>query len=157
MTIVLVILLFDYRSGIITALMVATNFGEFVYVNPNLEIGDFGGVGTIYFMDIFWLALIVVIFLKKNKLILMNYKFSILLLAVLMIISLIIPFIINSFSIKDTISVIRPLGNFLLLPYFIVTIVDITEFNFFEKVLTIMIFLFLGVQVYEYIFQKRIP
>lgn len=157
MTIVLVMLLFDYRSGIITVLMVATNFGEFVYVNPNLEIGDFGGVGTIYFMDIFWLALIIVIFLKKNKLVLMNYKFSILLLAVLMLISLIIPFIINSFSIKDTISVIRPLGNFLLLPYFIVTIVDMTEFNFFEKVLTVMVFLFLGVQVYEYIFQKRVP
>ncbi|MEZ4689416.1 MAG: O-antigen ligase family protein [Ignavibacteria bacterium] len=157
MTVALVILLFDYRSGIVTVLMVMTNFGEIVYVNPNLEIGDFGGVGTIYFMDIFWLAVIIVIFLKKDKLVLMNYKFSVLLFAVLIMISLIIPFIINSFSIKDTISVIRPLGNFLLLPYFVVTIIDMTEFNFFEKVITVMVFVFLGVQIYEYIMQKRIP
>ena len=56
----LVILLFDYRSGIITSLMVITNFGEFVYVNPNLLVGYFGGIGTIYFMDLFWMALIIV-------------------------------------------------------------------------------------------------
>ncbi|HMQ68399.1 MAG TPA: O-antigen ligase family protein [Ignavibacteria bacterium] len=157
MTVALVILLFDYRSGIVTVLMVMTNFGEIIYVNPNLEIGDFGGVGTIYFMDIFWLAVIIVIFLKKDKLALMNYKFSVLLFGILILISLIIPFIINSYSIKDIISVIRPLGNFLLLPYFVVTIIDITEFNFFEKVITVMVFTFLFVQIYEYIMQKRIP
>ena len=63
--IALVILLYDYRSGIITSLLVMTNFGEFIYVNPNLEMGDFGGIGTIYFMDLFWLAMILVIIMKK--------------------------------------------------------------------------------------------
>ncbi len=151
----IVILLYDYRSGIITALMVITNFGEFVYVNPNLEIGDFGGVGTIYFMDLFWIALAVVIFLKKDKLVFLNYKISFLILLSLFIISLIIPYLISSSSIKDTISVIRPIGNFLFLPYFVITVTDIKSFNFLEKVITSLIFI--AVQVFEYSTQKRIP
>ncbi|HMS32681.1 MAG TPA: O-antigen ligase family protein [Ignavibacteria bacterium] len=153
----LVILLYDYRSGIITSLMVITNFGEFVYVNPNLEIGDFGGVGTIYFMDLFWIALAVVVFLKKDKLVLLNYKISFLILLSLFIISLIIPYLISSSSIKDTISVIRPIGNFLFLPYFVITVTDIKSFNFLEKVITSLIFIFIAVQVFEYSTQKRIP
>ncbi len=153
----LVILLYDYRSGIITALMVITNFGEFVYVNPNLEIGDFGGVGTIYFMDLFWIALAVVIFLKKDKLVFLNYKISFLILLSLFIISLIIPYLISSSSIKDTISVIRPIGNFLFLPYFVITVTDIKSFNFLEKVITSLVFIFIAVQVFEYSTQKRIP
>ena len=72
----LVLILYDHRSGIIASLLVITNFGEFVYVNPNLEIGDFGGIGTIYFMDLFWIAMIFVILLKKNNMYLFNYKFS---------------------------------------------------------------------------------
>ena len=153
----LVLLLYDYRSGIITSLMVITNFGEFVYVNPNLEIGDFGGVGTIYFMDLFWIALLVVIFLKKDKLFLLNYKISIVILLSLFLISLIIPYLISSSSIKDTISVIRPIGNFLFLPYFVITITDIKSFNFLEKVITSLVFIFIVVQVFEYSTQKRIP
>lgn len=153
----IVILLYDYRSGIITALMVITNFGEFVYVNPNLEIGDFGGVGTIYFMDLFWIALAVVIFLKKDKLVFLNYKISFLILLSLFIISLIIPYLISSSSIKDTISVIRPIGNFLFLPYFVITVTDIKSFNFLEKVITSLVFIFIAVQVFEYSTQKRIP
>lgn len=155
--ITLVILLYDYRSGIITVLMVITNFGEFIYVNPNLEIGDFGGVGTIYFMDLFWIALAVVVFLKKDKLALLNYKISFLILLSLFIISLIIPYLISSSSIKDTISVIRPIGNFLFLPYFVITITDIKSFNFLEKVITSLVFIFIAVQVFEYSTQKRIP
>lgn len=153
----LVILLYDYRSGIITSLMVITNFGEFVYVNPNLEIGDFGGVGTIYFMDLFWIALAIVVFLKKDKLVLLNYKISFLILLSLFIISLIIPYLISSSSIKDTISVIRPIGNFLFLPYFVITVTDIKSFNFLEKVITSLVFIFIAVQVFEYSTQKRIP
>ena len=153
----LVLLLYDYRSGIITSLMVITNFGEFVYVNPNLEIGDFGGVGTIYFMDLFWIALLVIIFLKKDKLFLLNYKISIVILLSLFLISLIIPYLISSSSIKDTISVIRPIGNFLFLPYFVITITDIKSFNFLEKVITSLVFIFIVVQVFEYSTQKRIP
>jgi hypothetical protein len=153
----LVILLYDYRTGIITSLMVITNFGEFVYVNPNFEIGDFGGVGTIYFMDLFWIALAIIVFLKKDKLSLLNYKISFLILLSLFFISLIIPYLISSSSIKDTISVIRPLGNFLFLPYFVITITDIKSFNFFEKIITSLVFIFITVQVFEYSTQKRIP
>jgi len=153
----LVILLYDYRSGIIASLMVITNFGEFVYVNPNLEIGDFGGVGTIYFMDLFWIALLIIIFLKKDKLNLLNYKISFIILISLFIISLIIPYLISSSSIKDTISVIRPIGNFLFLPYFVISITDIKSFNFLEKVITSLVFIFIIVQVFEYSTQKRIP
>lgn len=153
----LVMLLYDYRSGIITTLMVITNFGEFIYVNPNLELGDFGGIGTINFTDLFWFSLIIVIFIKKDRLKFLNYKFSFFILFVLIIISLIIPFIINSFSIKDTISIIRPLCNLILLPYFIVTVTNIKELNYLEKVLTSMFIFFLGIQIYEYIMQKRIP
>lgn len=155
--IALVLLLYDYRSGIITSLMVFTNFGEFVYVNPNLEIGDFGGLGTIFFMDFFWLAMIIVIFLKGHNLYLLNYKLSFVLLIALCITSLIIPFLISSFSIKDTISVIRPLGNFLFLPYLVLTVTDIKKFNFLEKSITVLVFIFMIVQVYEYITQSRIP
>ena len=153
----LVILLYDYRSGIIASLMVITNFGEFVYVNPNLEIGDFGGVGTIYFMDLFWIALLIIIFLKKDKLYLLNHKISFVILISLFIISLIIPYLISSSSIKDTISVIRPIGNFLFLPYFVISITDIKSFNFLEKVITSLVFIFIIVQVFEYSTQKRIP
>jgi len=153
----LVILLYDYRSGIIVSLMVITNFGEFVYVNPNLEIGDFGGIGTIYFMDLFWIALLIIIFLKKDKLYLLNYKISFVILISLFIISLIIPYLISSSSIKDTISVIRPIGNFLFLPYFVISITDIKSFNFLEKVITSLVFIFIIVQVFEYSTQKRIP
>ena len=153
----LVILLYDYRSGIIASLMVITNFGEFVYVNPNLEIGDFGGIGTIYFMDLFWIALLIIIFLKKDKLYLLNYKISFVILISLFIISLIIPYLISSSSIKDTISVIRPIGNFLFLPYFVISITDIKSFNFLEKVITSLVFIFIIVQVFEYSTQKRIP
>ncbi len=153
----LVLLLYDYRSGIFTCLMVITNFGEFVYVNPNLEIGDFGGVGTIYFMDLFWIALLVVIFLKKDNLFLLNYKISFVILLSLFLISMIIPYLISSSSIKDTFSVIRPFGNFLFLPYFVITITDIKSFNFLEKVITSLVFIFIVVQVFEYSTQKRIP
>ncbi|MEO6694374.1 MAG: hypothetical protein ABIY50_11760 [Ignavibacteria bacterium] len=155
--IALVLLLYDYRSGIIVTLMVVTNFGEFIYVNPNLEIGDFGGIGTIYFMDLFWLAMIIIIFMKRHSLYLLNYKLSFLVLLVIFITSLLIPLIISSFSVKDTISVIRPLGNFLLLPYLVLTITDMKALNFLEKTITTMIFIFIGVQVFEYITQKRIP
>jgi len=137
--------------------MVITNFGEFVYVNPNLEIGDFGGIGTIYFMDLFWIALLIIIFLKKDKLYLLNYKISFVILISLFIISLIIPYLISSSSIKDTISVIRPIGNFLFLPYFVISITDIKSFNFLEKVITSLVFIFIIVQVFEYSTQKRIP
>ncbi|HMS64862.1 MAG TPA: O-antigen ligase family protein [Ignavibacteria bacterium] len=153
----LVLILYDYRSGIITSLLVITNFGEFVYVNPNLEIGDFGGVGTIYFMDLFWIAMILVILLKKNNLYLFNYKFSFIVFFCLFITSLIIPFLISSFSVKDTISVIRPLGNFLFIPYLIINITNLNEFNFLEKVITVFIFIFIIIQVGEYVAQKRIP
>jgi len=137
--------------------MIITNFGEFIYVNPNLQIGDFGGVGTIYFTDLFWVAIIIVLIIKKNKFYLLNYKISFIVLFALIGTSLIIPFLISSFSIKDTISVIRPFGNFLFLPYLVLTITDLKEFNFFEKVITSMIFIFIIVQVFEYITQKRIP
>ncbi len=153
----LVILLYDYRSGIITSLMVITNFGEFIYVNPNLELGDFGGVGTIFFMDLFWIAMMIVIFLKKDKLYFLNYKISFILLFSLFIIALIIPFLISSFAIKDSISVIRPLGNFLFLPYFVVTITNIKTLNFFEKTIVVAATIFICIQCYEYLFQKRIP
>jgi hypothetical protein len=153
----LVILLFDYRSGIITSLMVITNFGEFVYVNPNLQVGDFGGIGTIYFMDLFWMALIIVLILKKDRFKLINYKITFLIFISLFVISLIIPFLISSSSIKDTISVIRPFGNLLFLPYLVVSITDIKSFNFLEKTILSMVFIFIIFQVYEYISQKRIP
>lgn len=153
----LILLLYNYKTGVITCLLVITNFGEFVYLNPNLEIGDFGGIGTIYFMDLFWIALSVVIILKRDKLYLLNYKLSLLLLLLLMIVSTIIPFIISSFSIKDFISVIRPIGNFLFLPYFVITITDMKKLNFFEKVITAMVFIFIIVQVYEFLMQQRIP
>ncbi|MBK9228777.1 MAG: hypothetical protein IPL67_17405 [Ignavibacteria bacterium] len=154
---ILVLLLYDYRSGIITSLMVITNFGEFVYVNPNLEIGDFGGIGTIYFMDLFWIALLISIFIRRDRFQLLNYKASIVFLISLFVVALIIPFLISSFSAKDMISVIRPLGNFLFLPYLVFTITGIKELNFFEKVITTMVFAFLAIQVYEYVLQKRIP
>ncbi|MBK6506705.1 MAG: hypothetical protein IPG02_13805 [Ignavibacteria bacterium] len=154
---ILVLLLYDYRSGIITSLMVITNFGEFVYVNPNLEIGDFGGIGTIYFMDLFWIALLISIFIRRDRFQLLNYKASIVFLVSLFVVALIIPFLISSFSAKDMISVIRPLGNFLFLPYLVFTITGIKELNFFEKVITTMVFAFLAIQVYEYVLQKRIP
>lgn len=155
--IVLVLLLYDYRSGVILSLLVMTNFGEFIYVNPNLEMGDFGGIGTIYFMDLFWIAMIIVLILKKNKASLFNYKVSFLIFICLFIISSIIPFLISSFSIKDAISVIRPFGNFLFIPYLIFIINDIKEFNFLEKIITIFIFAFIVIQIGEYVFQKRIP
>lgn len=155
--VLIVILLYDYRSGIITCLMAVTNFGEFIYVNPNLEIGDFGGVGTIYFMDLFWIALAVTIFIKRDKLKLLNYKASFILLASLFAVSIVMPFLISSFAAKDMISVIRPLGNFLFLPYFVVTITGMKELNFFEKVITSLVFFFLVIQVYEYLVQKRVP
>ncbi|MDZ4712968.1 MAG: O-antigen ligase family protein [bacterium] len=153
----LVLLLYDYRSGIITCLIAVTNCGEFVYLNPNLEIGDFGGVGTIFFMDLFWVALGIIIMLKRHKLYLLNFKLSLLVLAVLFIISTVIPLLINSFSIKDYISVIRPLGNFLFLPYLVITITDMKALNFLEKSITFMLFFFIIVQVYEYVMQSRIP
>jgi len=153
----LVLILYDYRSGIIASLMVITNFGEFVYVNPNLEIGDFGGIGTIYFMDLFWIAMIITIFLKKNNFHLLNYQISFILFVILFIISVIVPFLISSFSIKDMISVIRPFGNFLFLPYLVLTVTDMKEFNFLEKTITTLIFIFITVQVAEYVTQKRIP
>ncbi len=154
---ILVLLLYDYRSGIITSLMVVTNFGEFVYVNPNLEIGDFGGIGTVYFMDLFWIALMITIFLRRERLQYLNYKASIIFLIALCLIAIIIPFLISSFSAKDMISVIRPLGNFLFLPYLVVTITGMKELNFFEKAITSLVFIFLAVQVYEYLMQKRVP
>jgi hypothetical protein len=55
------------------------------------------------------------------------------------------------------ISVTRPLGNFLFLPYLVVTVTDMKSFNFLEKVITSMIFIFIVLQVYEYTTQKRIP
>ncbi|MBK7253663.1 MAG: hypothetical protein IPI04_07020 [Ignavibacteria bacterium] len=155
--IALVLILYDYRSGIIASLMVITNFGEFVYVNPNLEIGDFGGIGTIYFMDLFWIAMLITIFLKKNNFHLLNYQISFILFVILFIISVIVPFLISSFSIKDMISVIRPFGNFLFLPYLVLTVTDMKEFNFLEKTITSLIFIFITVQVAEYVTQKRIP
>lgn len=155
--IALVLILYDYRSGIIASLMVITNFGEFVYVNPNLEIGDFGGIGTIYFMDLFWIAMLITIFLKKNNFHLLNYQISFILFVILFIISVIVPFLISSFSIKDMISVIRPFGNFLFLPYLVLTVTDMKEFNFLEKTITTLIFIFITVQVAEYVTQKRIP
>lgn len=153
----LILLLYDYRTGIISALLVLTNFGEFVYVNPNLEIGDFGGIGTIFFTDLFWIAMLMVILLKHDKLSVFNYKLSFLILILLCLISIIIPFLISSFSIRDSISVIRPLGNFLILPYFVISITDLKSLNYFEKVITSMIFFFIGIQIYEYLMQKRIP
>jgi hypothetical protein len=155
--VILVLLLYDYRSGIITSLMVITNFGEFVYVNPNLDIGDFGGIGTIYFMDLFWIALLISIFIRRDRFHLLNYKASLVFLISLFIVALIIPFLISSFSAKDMISVIRPLGNFLFLPYLVFTITGMKELNFFEKVVTTMVFAFLAIQVYEYVLQKRVP
>lgn len=155
--IALVLLLYDYRSGIITSLLVITNFGEFIYVNPNLEMGDFGGIGTIYFMDLFWIAMIIVIILKKNRAYLFKYKTSFIIFICLFVISSIIPFLISSFSIKDAISVIRPFGNFLFIPYLIFNITDLKEFNFLEKIITIFIFVFIVIQIGEYITQKRIP
>ena len=152
----LVLILYDYRSGIIASLMFITNFGEFVYVNPNLEIGDFGGIGTIYFMDLFWIAMIITIFLKKNNFHLLNYQISFILFVILFIISVIVPFLISSFSIKDMISVIRPFGNFLFLPYLVLTVTDMKEFNFLEKTITTLIFIFITVQVAEYVTQKRL-
>lgn len=154
---ILVLLLYDYRSGIITSLMVITNFGEFVYVNPNLEIGDFGGIGTIYFMDLFWIALLISIFIRRDRFQLLNYKASLVFLISLFVVALIIPFLISSFSAKDMISVIRPLGNFLFLPYLVFTITGMKELNFFEKAITTLVFAFLAIQVYEYVMQKRIP
>ncbi len=154
---VLVLLLYDYRTGIIASLMAVTNFGEFIYVNPNLEIGDFGGIGTIYFMDLFAIALIVVIMLKRDKLYLLRYRTSILIFLCLFFVAIAIPFLISSFSAKDMISVIRPFGNLLFLPYFVVTITDLKELNFFEKVITTLVFTFLVIQVYEYVMQKRVP
>lgn len=155
--VILVLLLYDYRSGIITSLMVITNFGEFVYVNPNLDIGDFGGIGTIYFMDLFWIALLISIFTRRDRFHLLNYKASLVFLFSLFIVALIIPFLISSFSAKDMISVIRPLGNFLFLPYLVFTITGMKELNFFEKVVTTMVFVFLAIQVYEYVVQRRVP
>lgn len=154
---ILVLLLYNYKTGIITTIMVITNFGEFIYVNPNLEVGDLGGIGNIYFTDLFAIALIIVIFLKRDKLSSLNYKVSFLVLFLLFIISLIIPFLISAYSIKDTISVIRPLANFLILPYFVVTIIDLNSFNFFEKIIIYMSVIFLGAQIYEFISQERIP
>lgn len=153
----LVLLLNDYRSGIITVLMVITNFGEFIYVNPNLEIGDFGGVGKIFFMDLFWFAMVISILIKNKDLYLLNYKISLAVLFSLCLISFIIPFLISSFTIKDAISVIRPLGNFLLLPYLVLLIKKPEALNFFEKVIMFMIFFFIIIQVYEYVMQKRVP
>lgn len=155
--VILVLLLNDYRSGIITALMVITNFGEFIYVNPNLEVGDFGGVGKIFFMDLFWLSVIIVIFLKSRDMYLLNYKLSLSILFVICLISTVIPFLISSFTIKDAISVIRPLGNFLLLPYFVLLLKNSEAMNYFEKVIIFLVFFFIIVQVYEYIMQKRVP
>jgi O-Antigen ligase len=155
--ITLVLLLYNYRTGIITCLLVITNCGEFVYLNPNLEIGDFGGLGTIFFMDLFWIAVVIVLLLKADKLYLVNYRLSFLILMFLCLVALIIPFLISSFAIKDTISVIRPLGNFLFLPYFVITITDIKSLNFFEKTIVIAASVFVCIQCYEYIFQKRIP
>ena len=138
-------------------MLIITNFGEFVYVNPNLDVGDFGGLGTIYFMDLFYISMIVVVFIKRNKLFMFNYKLSLLILFSLCLISIVIPFLISSFSLKDMISVSRPLGNFLFLPYLVVTVIDMKSFNFLEKVITSMIFIFIVFQVYEYTTQKRIP
>ncbi|HAY33390.1 MAG TPA: O-antigen ligase family protein [Ignavibacteria bacterium] len=154
---VLVLLLYNYKTGIILSLMVITNFGEFIYVNPNLEVGDFGGIGTIYFTDLFFTSLLIVFFLKASKFKEFNYKLSFVIFITLCIISLIIPFLISSFSLKDMISVVRPFINILFLPYFVITITDIKEFNFFEKVVVSMIFFFIVIQVFEYITQKRIP
>ncbi len=151
------LILYNYRTGIAASLLVITNFGEFVYLNPNLEIGDFGGVGTIYFMDLFNIAMIVVVILKADQLRLLNYRTAIFTLLILCVIASIIPFLISSFSIKDLISVMRPLGNFLFLPYFVITITDIKSFNFMEKVVIILVVLFTVVQCYEYVLQKRIP
>lgn len=153
----LVLLLYDYRSGIATSLMVVTNFGEFIYVNPNLDVGDFGGIGTIYFMDLFWVALAITIFLKRDRLDIYRYKSSSIYFLALCVVALVIPFLISSFSAKDMISVIRPLGNFLFLPYFVVTITGMKELNFLEKFLTALVFIFLTIQTYEYLVQKRIP
>lgn len=155
--IALVLILYDYRTGIVACLMVITNFGEFIYVNPNLEIGDFGGVGTIYFMDLFWISMLIVIFLRKNNLSLLNYQFAFIFFIFLFLISLIVPFLISSFSIKDMISVIRPFGNFLFLPYLVVTVTDMKTFDFLEKSITALIFIFIVVQISEYVTQKRIP
>ena len=155
--VILVLLLSDYRSGIVTCMLIITNFGEFVYVNPNLEVGDFGGIGTIYFMDLFYLSMLVVVLIKRNRLFMFNYKLSILILLLLCLVSIVIPFLISSFSIKDMISVSRPIGNFLFLPYLVVTITDMKSFNFLEKVITSMIIIFIVLQVYEYTAQKRIP
>lgn len=155
--VILVLLLSNYRSGILTCMLIITNFGEFVYVNPNLDVGDFGGLGTIYFMDLFYISMIVVVFIKRNKLFMFNYKLSLLILFSLCLISIVIPFLISSFSLKDMISVSRPLGNFLFLPYLVVTVIDMKSFNFLEKVITSMIFIFIVFQVYEYTTQKRIP
>jgi len=157
LTSLLVLLLYNYKSGIITSMMVITNFGEFVYVNPNLEIGDFGGIGTIYFMDLFFLALLIVIFLKISNLNNFNYKISALLFLLLSAVAFIIPIIINSFSLKDMISVVRPFGNLLFLPYLVVTVTDMKQFNFFEKTIVYLVFFFIFIQVTEYISQKRIP
>lgn len=153
----LVLLLFNYKTGIVTVLMIITNFGEFIYVNPNLEIGDFGGIGKIFFMDIFWLSVVIVLLLKSRDMILLKYKLSLNILLALCIISAIIPFLISSFTIKDAISVIRPLGNFLLLPYFVVLIKDHNAINFFEKTILFLVFFFIVVQVYEYVMQSRVP
>ncbi|MBS1516836.1 MAG: O-antigen ligase family protein [Bacteroidetes bacterium] len=154
---VLVLLLSNYKTGIITSLMVITNFGEFIYVNPNLEVGDFGGVGTIYFMDLFFIALMIVFFLKVSRFKFFTYRLSFLIFVSLFLVSMVIPFLINSFSLKDMISVIRPFGNLLFLPYFVITITDIKEFNYFEKVIVFLVFFFIIIQVSEYITQKRIP
>lgn len=154
---ILVLLLYDYRTGVITCLLVITNFGEFIYVNPNLDVGDFGGIGTIYFMDLFYLAVIIVILLKRDKLTLFNYKIAFAMLLVLCIVAAVIPFLIDSFSIKDMISVMRPLGNFLFLPYFVIMITNIKAFNFLEKAIIILVVVFTVVQCYEYVLQKRIP
>lgn len=153
----LVLLLYNYRTGIVIVMMVITNFGEFVYVNPNLEIGDFGGIGKIFFMDIFWISLTCVLLLKSKDLFLLRYKLSLNILLALCVISAIIPFLISSFTIKDAISVIRPLGNFLLLPYFVLLIKNKDAVNFFEKTILFLVFFFIIVQVYEYIMQKRVP
>lgn len=157
LTTILVLLLYNYKSGIITCLMVITNFGEFIYVNPNLEIGDFGGIGTIYFMDLFFLSLLIAVLLKISNLKDFNYKLSVLIFLILSTVAFVIPLLINSFSLKDTISVIRPFGNLLLLPYLVVTIKDMKQFNFFEKAIVYMVFFFIVIQVTEYISQKRIP
>ncbi len=154
---VLVLLLSNYRSGILTTLLVITNFGEFVYVNPNLEVGDFGGVGNIFFMDLFWTAMIIVLIIKRNRFYFFRYKLSFAILAFLFATSLIIPFLISSYSLKDAISSIRPLGNFLLLPYFVIMIRGIKEFNYLEKLIVYASLIFVIIQLQEYSTQQRIP